>query len=242
MRQIRLYTAQSIRVGHDLQLDGGPAHHLLKVLRARPGLELSLFNGDGMDYRARFVAAARDAAHMEVHAVRPNGSESPLRVTLAQGICRGEKMDWVLQKAVELGVHAFQPVITERTEVHLAGDRSDKRMLHWRGVIIGACEQSGRSYLPYMAAPVSLEHWLAQPRTGAWLVLDPNAPTRLSGLTPFQDGGILVGPEGGLSEREVELCQRCGLQGLQLGPRVLRSETAGPAALAALQSRFGDWQ
>jgi 16S rRNA (uracil1498-N3)-methyltransferase len=172
--------------------------------------------------------------------------ESPLALTLAQGICRGDKMDLVLQKATELGVHAVQPLISERTEVRLDAEREAKRMLHWQQVIASACEQSGRAALPALASPQALPAWLGQiggadVAAGAMrLMLDPEGDISLRDL-PAPGAAILaVGPEGGFSDNERELLQRMGFKTLRLGPRVLRTETAGLAAIAVLQSHWGD--
>jgi 16S rRNA (uracil1498-N3)-methyltransferase len=165
-------------------------------------------------------------------------NESPLRITLAQAIARGEKMDWVLQKATELGVEAVVPLLTERTEVKLDAERSEKRSAHWRGVVIAACEQCGRARVPAIAAPVTLRDWLAGRATPGWF-LDPDAERGLRDPEPGELT-LVVGPEGGLGDRDLASLRAAGFRGLRLGPRILRTETAGVAVLAALQALHGD--
>jgi 16S rRNA (uracil1498-N3)-methyltransferase len=169
--------------------------------------------------------------------------ESPLRIILLQGIARGEKMDWILQKATELGVAALVPVASERSEVKLSGERATKRHAHWRSVVVAACEQSGRARVPDVAAPESLAAALARlPGNGLRLTLDPGADIGLAGL-PAPEAAtciVAIGPEGGWSPRDRALLADAGFTGLHLGPRILRTETAGMAAIAALQARFGD--
>lgn len=241
MRTPRIYTEQALSPGVIVRLEAIPSQHLLKVLRLRPGSAVWVFNGDGRDYLGAFVGAERGAALIEVHQGLSKRTRSALALRLAQSICRGEKMDLVLQKATELGVHAIQPLVSERTEVKLDAERTGRRMAHWRGVLIGAAEQCGRAELPELAAPRSLSEWLADRPPGECVALDPEAaaswsvlPADVSALT------VLVGPEGGLSERELDLAARLGVRRLRLGPRVLRTETAGLAALAIAQARFGD--
>jgi 16S rRNA (uracil1498-N3)-methyltransferase len=212
------------------------------VLRLAAGDEVVLFNGDGGDYGARLRSAAKRGAEAEVHSRRDAGRESPLRITLAQGIARGEKMDLVLQKATELGVAALAPIVTERTEVKLDGERTGKRLAHWRGVLAAACGQSGRARLPTLSEPAALATYAAGESADLKLVLDPQGSLSLATL-PLQPGqsiALVVGPEGGLSERDLATLHAAGFQGLKLGPRILRTETAGLTAIAALQTLHGD--
>ncbi|MET0656237.1 MAG: 16S rRNA (uracil(1498)-N(3))-methyltransferase, partial [Pseudoxanthomonas sp.] len=207
----------------------------------REGDACVLFNGDGNDYAARIASAGKREVVVEILGSEPVGNESPLRITLVQGIARGEKMDLILQKATELGVAAIVPVVAERTEVKLDAERTEKRMAHWRSVVASACEQSGRARMPSIAAPASLAE-AAQLITDALkLVLDPAGEHSLASLSaPVSAVALGIGPEGGWSPRDREILRASGYLGLQLGPRVLRTETAGLAAIAALQSRFGD--
>ena len=242
MRTTRCHIDQPLAVGQTLSLPEEASTHLLRVLRLAPGDEVVLFNGDGHDYGARLLSAAKRGAEAEVLSRREVPNESPLRITLAQGIARGEKMDLVLQKATELGVAAFAPMVTERTEVKLDADRAGKRMAHWRGVLGAACGQSGRARVPALAEPVSINTYAAGETADLRLVLDPQGRHSLRDLPlkPGQSLALAVGPEGGLSERDLATLRAAGFVGLRLGPRILRTETAGLAAIAALQSLHGD--
>lgn len=243
MRRIRCHVDMPLACGALLQLPEATANHLLRVLRLSTGDAFVLFNGDGHDYHARLEQVGRAGAQARIGEREAIASESPLRVQLAQGIARGEKMDLILQKATELGVTAIQPLFTERTEVRLDAARMAKRMAHWRNVIASACEQSGRARLPTLAQPTELGALLvAQGHDALRLILDPAGTCLASDLPAPPSAGIVfaVGPEGGFSPRERLQLQGAGYLGLRLGPRVLRTETAGLAALAVLQARFGD--
>ena len=241
MRQIRSYIDQPLEVGMRVRLSVDASLHLLRVLRLGVGDRITLFNGDGSDYDAVLLTAARSGAEVDVQAVRLIDSESSLRIHLAQALARGDKMDWVLQKATELGVHAITPLLTHRSEVKLSGDRLDKRMLHWRGVISSACEQCGRARLPDLGLPQRLGEWCAGIADGQRWFLDPSASQGLNHVEPgLEPIALVIGPEGGLDERDVATLHGAGFHGLRLGPRILRTETAGLAVIAALQARLGD--
>lgn len=244
MRTTRCFIDAALPPDTQIDLPDALAKHLLRVLRLRVGDRFVLFNGDGRDVSAKLVAAGRlAAAHLE--AAVEIDRESALRLILIQGIARGEKMDLILQKATELGVGRFEPVLTERTEVKLDAGRSEMRCAHWRGVIIAACEQCGRARVPELAAPVSLAHSLSDSTLPALrLMLDPAGEQSVHTLEHPANNAIalLVGPEGGLSERDRALACAAGFIRLRLGPRILRTETAALAALAVLQSRFGDFE
>jgi 16S rRNA (uracil1498-N3)-methyltransferase len=203
-----------------------------------------LFNGDGTDYAARITLLSKREVRARVESARSLDNESPLRITLVQGVARGEKMDLILQKATELGVARIAPVVTERTEVRLDAERADKRGAHWRGVLASACEQSGRARLPQLLPPRALADFLATEAGPLKLVLDPSASTTLAQLQLGSDNSIclLVGPEGGLSERDLAAARAVGFTGLRLGPRILRTETAALAAISGLNALYGDWQ
>ena len=230
-----------LRVGDEIDLPEDVAAHLLRVLRLQANDPCVLFNGDGHDYDARIVAIGKRDARAQIVARRRVDNESPLRITLLQGIARGEKMDWILQKATELGVARILPVMSERSEVKLDAQRADKRLAHWRGIVVSACEQSGRATVPEIAAPQALAQAAAQ-RAGRGFILDPFADDTLSSLrdTGLRECTIAIGPEGGWSPRDREQLIAAGYEGLRLGPRVLRTETAGIAAIAALQALCGD--
>ena len=243
MRLTRCHVDLPLPVDAQVALPESAAAHLVRVLRLREGDECVLFNGDGNDYRARIASAGKREVVAQVLSSSPVDNESPLRITLVQGIARGEKMDLILQKATELGVAGFIPVLAERTEVKLDAERTDKRMAHWRSVIVSACEQSGRARVPELAPPVALGQLATQLADDAVkLTLDPLGDSTLATLAAPVAGSVVIaiGPEGGWSPRDREILRTAGFAGLQLGPRILRTETAGLAAIAALQSRFGD--
>jgi 16S rRNA (uracil1498-N3)-methyltransferase len=241
MRLTRSHVDAPLQVGDEITLPDDVAAHLLRVLRLQEGDACVLFNGDGHDYDARITAIGKREARARVLSARRVDNESPLRITLLQGIARGEKMDWILQKATELGVARFLPVSSDRSEVKLDAQRADKRLAHWRGIVVSACEQSGRAVVPDVVAPQALAQ-SATSRTGRGFILDPFAEASLASLqgAPLRECTIAIGPEGGWSPRDREHLLAAGFEGLRLGPRVLRTETAGIAAIAALQALSGD--
>ncbi|WP_166212836.1 16S rRNA (uracil(1498)-N(3))-methyltransferase [Cognatiluteimonas telluris] len=242
MRLTRVHVDLPLAVGAGFALPEAAASHLARVLRLQPGDACVLFNGDGHDYAATISAVGKREVRVRVDAAVAVGNESPLRITLVQGIARGEKMDWILQKATELGVGAVVPVSSERSEVRLDRERADKRLAHWRSVVVAACEQSGRASVPAVAPSQPLAEAMegldAQPR----YLLDPQAARAIGALatTPLTGCVLAVGPEGGWSPRDRGLLAQAGFEGLRLGPRVLRTETAGIAAIAVLQALRGD--
>lgn len=241
MRLTRSYVALPLAPGTEIPLPENVAGHLVRVLRLQPGDACVLFNGDGYDYDARLVAAGKREARAEILAARPVKNESPLRISLLQGIARGEKMDWILQKATELGVARIVPVDSERSEVKLDAARAEKRLAHWREVVVSACEQSGRAVVPEVLPPQPLGQGAAL-REGRGFLLDPVATQTLASLQGNPPGACMlaIGPEGGWSPRDHEQLLAAGYEGLRLGPRVLRTETAGIAAISALQALAGD--
>lgn len=243
MRVNRVFVDSPLQVGSEVHLPEAAVAHLVRVLRATVGDGCVLFNGDGCDYPARITRIGKRDTVVEVGARMQVDNESPLRVTLVQALARGEKMDLVLQKATELGVVAFIPVASDRSEVRLDGERVDKRLMHWRSVVRAACEQCGRAVVPSVATPDAMAPALATLPSGARkLWLDPDAtdsPGRLA-LAREQPLTLAIGPEGGWSGRDRDLLRAAGFSGMRLGPRILRTETAGLAAIAAMQSRYGD--
>jgi 16S rRNA (uracil1498-N3)-methyltransferase len=242
MRVPRLYTAQALTAHQSIVLEQGPSHHVLRVLRLRPGDPVVLFNGNGEEFPAVVDGADGKLARLLTGEPVAPQRESGLRISLGQGVSRGERMDLVVQKAVELGVHALTPLWTRRSQVQLQGPRLDKRLSHWRGVVQAACEQSGRVCVPTLNTPLSLDRWLQAPcdsRTA--IVLDPKADMTLRDLQPRGGVRVLVGPEGGFEEEEVKSAAAAGYQRVRLGPRILRTETAALAVLAALQTLWGDF-
>lgn len=242
MRLNRAYIDQALVPGKPFDLPESVAAHWLRVLRMRVGDSAIVFNGSGSE--ADVVLRSLDKRHatVEVVAIRDGIAESPFRITLLQGVARGEKMDMILQKATELGVHAFVPVFSDRSEVKLDGERAAKRLQHWRGVVVAACEQSWRSYLPAVSSPVSLRAACAALDSRQRLILDPEANDATRNALPADatDCVIAVGPEGGWSAMDLGVLQAADFKGVRLGPRILRTETAGIAAIAALQSHYGD--
>jgi 16S rRNA (uracil1498-N3)-methyltransferase len=243
VRLTRVPVDAPLAPGARVALPEDVAAHLQRVLRLQPGDPCVLFNGDGNDYAARLVAAGKRGYEAEVVSASPAAAaESPLRIVLLQGIARGEKMDWILQKATELGIAGIVPVSSERSEVRLDAERASKRLAHWRGIVASACGQSGRGVLPPVAAPQPLADALAgADLPAARFLLDPEAAASIASMPAPGDACVLaVGPEGGWSPRDRAQLEGAGFAGLRLGPRILRTETAGIAALAALQARFGD--
>ena len=241
MRLTRSFVERPLRAGDTVALPEDAAAHLVRVLRLQVGDACVLFNGDGFDYDARLVSAGKREAQAEIVGARRIDNESPLRIVLLQGIARGEKMDLILQKATELGVTRILPVDSERSEVKLDAQRAAKRLAHWRQVVVSACEQSGRAVVPEVVAPQPLGAGAAQ-REGRGFLLDPFADSTLARLqgSGLQACTLAIGPEGGWSPRDREQLAAAGYAGLRLGPRVLRTETAGLAAIAALQAMAGD--
>lgn len=242
MRISRVHTDHALAPGQELRLDSQAGHYLFRVLKLRAGDPLVLFNGDGSDYAAELLSNRRDQVLLRVTARLPALPESKLATTLVQAVGKGDRMDLALQKATELGVTDIQPLFSERTEVRLDGPRLERRVEHWQRVLIAACEQCGRARVPALLPAASLDEWLAQPATGLRLVLVPGADQALSTLTPADQAvALVVGPEGGFSEREMKQFTLAGVRAVSLGPRILRTETAGPAAIALLQAIGGDF-
>ena len=238
----RLYCPQPI-VGKTVMLAPEAAHHALRVLRLRRGDEVILFDGSGGEWPGVLIDAGGEVA-VALDLWREVERESSLAVTLAQALLVGEKMDWVLQKAVELGVAAMQPLSTKRSVVRLTEERAEKRARHWQHVAVSACEQCGRNRLPLLAPVAALPDYLAGVAQAGTtrLLLSPHGGVRLSALP--RPGGpltLLVGPEGGFEDGEEEAARLAGFQPVTLGPRVLRTETAGLAALAAIMALWGDF-
>jgi 16S rRNA (uracil1498-N3)-methyltransferase len=243
MRTIRIHAELPLQTGAELALPAQAAEHVARVLRLNAGDPLTLFNGDGSDYEASIVSVGKREVMVRIASRQMPNNESPLSLTLAQGVARGDKMDLIVQKATELGVVRIVPLLTERSEVKLDAARAEKRLAHWRAVAASACEQSGRARVPVVAPALPLSAWLdSLVEDGALrLALLPEATRASRELRFTGSGGVLVvGPEGGLGERDTAALRAAGFDGLRLGPRILRTETAGLAALAALQALHGD--
>jgi len=217
------------------------AHHALRVLRLRDGEPMVLFDGEGGEVDARLVVRGK-IGFAQLGERRALDRESPLQVVLVQALASGDKMDWVVQKAVELGVAAIQPVQAERSVLRLSGERADKRIAHWQQVAVSACEQSGRNRIPQVHSLQPLAQWLVSARGERGYVLAPGGGTGFgSEAQPEGAVHVLIGPEGGWTEAELAACDAAGFRRVTLGPRVFRTETAGLAALAVLQAQWGDF-
>ncbi|MBK1716157.1 16S rRNA (uracil(1498)-N(3))-methyltransferase [Thiocystis violacea] len=242
MRVPRIHVDALLREGAEFELPAAQARHVGQVLRLAPNAPLVLFNGDGHAYQARLIASTRETTRVLVETRGEAESAPPLEIHLALGVSKGERMDFALQKAVELGVTRLTPLFTKRGQVKLDGARLEKRLEHWRGVIIAACEQSGRQRIPRLEAAPRLDDWLGMPRAGG-LLLDPQAEQALTSRPAPEAGGVtlLIGPEGGLDSGEREAALRQGFVGVRLGPRILRTETAPLAAIAVIQALWGDF-
>ncbi|MCF6263688.1 MAG: 16S rRNA (uracil(1498)-N(3))-methyltransferase [Xanthomonadales bacterium] len=224
-----------------VQLEGSQAHYLARVLRLRAGHNLEVFNGDGNNYSAEILTVSKKTLSLKIKLCSVGIPASKIRINLVQALTRGERLDYSLQKATELGVNAIQLVLTQRVELHLDEKRLQRRMQHWQQVIISACEQCGRSDLPMLSAPLLLADYLAIKPESERMVLDPQARQGVSGVE-LSSGSVdlLIGPEGGFTQTELMLLAAENVQAMRIGPRILRSETAGPAAIAIIQQYYGD--
>jgi 16S rRNA (uracil1498-N3)-methyltransferase len=246
----RFFCPRPLAVGTDLALPDNAARHAVRVLRLGVGANLVLFDGGGGEYAARISVVRKDTVLVDVLAWQDRECESPLRITLVQALQAGDKMDMTVQKAVELGVAAIQPVSTRRGVVRLDGERAARRVEHWRGVAASACEQCGRNRVPEVFPLMPLEGWLAAlasgpaatPAAQQRIMLAPGGVASLSALPPSGEVILLVGAEGGLDPQETMQATSAGFAPVCLGPRILRTETAGLAALASLQTLWGDFK
>jgi 16S rRNA (uracil1498-N3)-methyltransferase len=240
----RIYFPDEIPAHGVCDIRDEQAHYLTRVLRVQPGDLVVLFDGRGGEYQASVAAMTKHAVQLNVADRAEVDRESPLAIHVAQGISSGERMDYTVQKAVELGVARIQPVTTERSVVHLDAQRAAKRVAHWQSVAVAACAQCGRNRVPEVAPVMSYRTWLGslQADPAARLLLSPLAPRRLHDLPrPAGPVWLLCGPEGGLAPAEHRDAEQSGFTGVRLGPRVLRTETAAVAALAAMQALWGDF-
>jgi 16S rRNA (uracil1498-N3)-methyltransferase len=238
----RIFCDARLGPGAQFALSDDAANHIAKALRLAAGDPLVVFDGRGGEYEAVILRVDRGRVDVKTGAFRDVERESPVEVGLVQGLPEADKMDWILQKAVELGVAWVQPVVCDRSVVRLSGDRAARRQAHWHRVMIAACEQCGRNRIPTLEPTLAFRDWAAQaPEARRWM-LSPGAEASLV-AQPRPDGPVqlLVGPEGGLSEREIDIALTIGFKPLSLGPRILRAETAPLAALATMQSLWGDF-
>lgn len=239
MRLSRFFIDAPLSLGQH-ELPETQAHYIGRVLRLAAGDAVQLFDGSGQEYLGELVEVGKKTVRVELRDALAGMAESPLRVHLGQGLSRGERMDWAIQKATELGVAEISPIVSERCEVRLKDERADKRLAHWRQVAISACEQCGRSVLPVIHAPVALADWQRQVEADLRLILHPVAEPLASHARPGSLA-FLIGPEGGLSDAEVDAAKAAGFHAARLGPRVLRTETAPVVALTVAQQLWGDF-
>jgi 16S rRNA (uracil1498-N3)-methyltransferase len=241
MRNPRIFSPQQLSPEQKIDLEEAATRHLSQVLRLRPGMEIILFNGDGREYRAELTVCNRNSSQARVIDASAEKPPPPISIHLAIGISKGERMEFALQKSVELGVTEITPLFTQRCVVQLQGERLEKRLLHWRNKIIAACEQSGRCRIPQLHPAIDLAPWLDS-RNGGGILLDHRSTATLPDLSAPTDNTVclLIGPEGGLDEHERELATTAGFEGVRLGPRIMRTETAPLAAITGIQLLWGD--
>ncbi|MGN8346139.1 16S rRNA (uracil(1498)-N(3))-methyltransferase [Pseudomonas sp. SMV71] len=239
MRLSRFFIDTPLSLGEH-ELPEAQAHYISRVLRMAEGDAVQVFDGSGQEFLGVLAEVGKKQVRVQLNEQFDGQPQSPLHIHLGQGLSRGERMDWAIQKATELGVNEITPIFSERCEVRLKDERADKRLLHWRQVAISACEQCGRSTVPVIHPPLLLADWLKQTEAGLKLVLHPVAEPLVSHARP-QMLAFLIGPEGGLSEAEVEQAKSAGYHAARLGPRVLRTETAPVVALAVAQQLWGDF-
>jgi len=244
MPKNRFYSPDELALGATVKLPESAAIHAARVLRMTEGDQAILFNGDGFDYVCTLTSVKKSAVVATITDSTAIENESPLNITLLQGISSGDRMDYTIQKAVELGVKHIQPIATERSVVKLNQERAAKRLAHWQQVVHSACEQSGRAFVPQVFAPASLTQWLTNnPQDKAdRILLNPVGAKRLAELAkPDNEIQLLIGAEGGLSPNEVDMASTNGFQSILLGPRILRTETAALAAMASMHTAWGDF-
>jgi len=243
MRQPRIYTDHPLEPGREVRLDSASSRYLLKVLRLRPGASLLLFNGDEREFQGRVEAIAENRVNARIETLNRCETATRLQLNLLIGVSKGERMDFAIRKAVELGVTGITPLFTSRSVVRLQGERLQRRISHWQGVVVSACEQCGRCRLPKLHAPDSLQDAVQSAASDLRLVLHHRGESGLDQLKPPEECiDLLVGPEGGLEAEEIVQARQQGFVPLRLGPRIMRTETAPLAALAAIQTLWGDFR
>ena len=241
MRVPRIYTNQNLSLGEEFTLSKNSSRHLVLVLRMKVGQSAILFNGGGGEYIGRLTNASKTNSTVLINGFSAVEKESNLKIHLAIGVSKGDRMDWIIQKATELGVTEISPIFTGRTEVKLSGSRLDKKLSHWQQIAISACEQSQRNRVPSINPILSFDAWLELKHNGLKLLMNHLGDLGLSEISPKdQHIVLLVGPEGGLSENEICVAEASGYTSVSMGPRILRTETAPVAALSILQSLWGD--
>lgn len=240
MRMTRVYIEQALQSGSHIQLDRDASHYLSKVLRCKSGQALRLFNGEGGEFAAVITALDRKSVSVEVGEFYVGNRCSDLAVHLGIALSRGDKPDLVIQKSTELGVSAITPLFSERSEIKLDAERMNKKLVHWQGIARSACEQCQRNLLPQIHPPVDLQQWITAREEDLKLVLHHRNQQSLDQFTRPRSVAVLIGPEGGLSDAEIEFAEAQGFHAISLGPRVLRTETAPLSVLSILQFIWGD--
>jgi len=239
MKSIRIYQPGQFEAGQSFQLDKTSSNHLIKVLRLKNNFTFNLFNGEGDEFSANLEISGKSAiAHIDTKLI--SNKESDLKIHLLQGISKGDRMDFAIQKSIELGVTSITPVITERTTVNLKDNRADKKQQHWKSIAISACEQSGRNFLPSINPICNLLEAVKNQTEDLRILLNPLSNNSFHSLTASKNIQILIGPEGGLSDDEIKVANEYGFKGIKLGPRILRTETAALAAITSVQLLWGD--
>ncbi|MEO0444268.1 MAG: 16S rRNA (uracil(1498)-N(3))-methyltransferase [Pseudomonadota bacterium] len=241
MRIPRIYTTQSLAKNSTVHLDAAAAHYVANVLRMKPDRPIVLFNGEGGEYHGRLAVAGKKLVSVKVLSYIDKSLESPLKIQLGVCLIKSDRMDWLLQKATELGVSSVTPLFSEYSDIKLPANRYEKKLKHWRQVMTNACQQSGRTLLPTIGEPAELSVWLQQVDSDFNCILHPHNAANLNTNADVGSITLLVGPEGGFAESEITLAHKYKFLSLSLGPRILRAETAPLAALALLQYHFGDF-
>ena len=241
MRISRIYITDKLLVDQQIGLNEKTSHYLTRVLRLQQDNTLVLFNGDGHDYHAEIIETGKKQVRVNILSQSEKKSLPSLPIQLGLSLSKGDRFDIAIQKATELGVSHITPLLSEFSTLKLSADRLDKKMLHWQGIIQSACEQSGRAFIPWLDQPVALQSWLTSNLDGLKLTLHPQASKTLRGFENPDRLVFLVGPEGGLSENEIDLANEQGFQTIKLGNYILRTETAPLAAISAAQVLWGDF-
>jgi 16S rRNA (uracil1498-N3)-methyltransferase len=239
MRSYRVYSSRPLTVDEQCDLDDRASHHLARVLRVKTGDRLSIFNGDGNNYQGAVVSVTKHKISVLIDSIEPADTESSLNTCLALAVSKGDRFEWAIKKATELGVTSIVPILSQRVDVRLSPERWQKKQEHWQQIVISACEQSGRAVVPEVTAPTTLSQWLSDVKADCKLVLDPEATPNALYDQPASIA-LLIGPEGGLAPSELTLASENGFSTMRLGPRVLRTETAPLVALSVLGARWGD--
>lgn len=241
MRISRIHTTESLQLSQTVTLENDRRHYLVQVLRLKEGDTVHVFNAQDGEFVGEIESVSKQAVAIKLTQPVENKTESPIVIHLGQALVSRDKMDLIIQKAVELGVHSVTPILTEHANVKLKSERLDKRLAHWQAVAVSACEQSGRLQVPTIHAPVSLNEWVNNNQSELKLILEPVAEKKWAVQQAVQSVSILVGPEGGFSQQEIEVAMQRQFEAVRLGPRILRTETAAMSSIALIQYEFGDF-